>query len=95
MAKTNEEIRLQRRFGDRLRSIRISQGIEDAKQMADLLGKKEQAYRKYERGESIPGDLETLKRLCELLDVPADFLLLGIGAPRRESGAGKRTTRTP
>lgn len=91
MAKTTDEIRLQERFGERLRSIRVARGISDAKTMAKLLGIKEQAYRKYERGESIPGTLVGLRDICDTLGCPADFLLLGSGPPERESAHPRKS----
>lgn len=63
-------------FGERLRKARELKGFEYAKEFAGLIGKKEGAYNKYERGESEP-DFETLLRICHVLGTTPTFLLLG------------------
>ncbi len=60
-------------FGKRLRLARMKK-YASATKFAGMLGTNEHAYRKYERGETSP-NLETLTRICELLDVTPNHLL--------------------
>ena len=60
-------------FSIRIKELRISQGLtlQDA---ATRMGLSLMAYAHYEYGDSQPS-LETLARLCDLFDVPADYLI--------------------
>lgn len=63
-----------RTFSQRLKKARESAGYVSAQSFAGVLGLEPHAYRKYERGQSEP-TLETLVRICELLDIDANYLL--------------------
>lgn len=52
----------------------MAAGYKSAQQFAHRLGSEPATYRKYERGESEP-NLETLTRICEILDVTPNDLL--------------------
>ena len=60
-------------FGDNLRKIRIRKGYTQ-EEMAKLLYINRTTYTKYETGDNEP-DLQTLQRLCELLEVDYNTLL--------------------
>ena len=81
-------------FGQRLKLAREQAGHESAQGFAGVLGLEPHTYRKYERGQSEP-TLETLVRICELLNVDANYLLPATSRkqPRKsggESGSGAR-----
>jgi transcriptional regulator with XRE-family HTH domain len=61
-------------FSKRLKDARIKADYASAAQFAGVLGMEPHTYRKYERGQSEP-NLETLTRICELLDVTPNYLL--------------------
>ena len=61
-------------FSKRLREAREKACYRSAAKFAGILGVEPHTYRKYERGESEP-NLETLTRICELLDVTPNYLL--------------------
>ena len=56
-----------------LKELRITNGLSQQK-TADALGITRSAYSNYEQGIREP-DLETLKKLCALFKVSADYLL--------------------
>jgi transcriptional regulator with XRE-family HTH domain len=60
-------------FAQRLKEAREKAGYASAQRFAGVLGAEPHAYRKYERGQSEP-TLETLVRICELLDIDMNFL---------------------
>lgn len=62
-----------REISVRLRVSRESVGLTQ-KEVADELGITPSAYANYEQGLREPG-LETFKKICEILDVSADYLL--------------------
>lgn len=78
-------------FGQRLRQAREAAGFVSAAKFAAALSMEQHAYRKYERGESSP-NLDTLTRICELLDVTPNHLL-PIAAESRSKVVGNRTAR--
>lgn len=63
-----------RTFSQRLKKAREAAGYASAQSFAGVLGLEPHAYRKYERGNSEP-TLETLVRICELLEIDANYLL--------------------
>lgn len=77
-----------RTFAQRLKKARKAAGYASAQSFAGVLGLEPHAYRKYERGQSEP-TLETLVRVCELLDIDANYLL---PAAQRKSWSGGNTT---
>lgn len=60
-------------FKDRLNETRKSKGFT-AQQMADLLGIKIRAYRRYESGDTLP-PIPNLITIADALDVSTDYLL--------------------
>lgn len=60
-------------FKDRLTKIRKERGLTQTK-VADYLGIAQASYIRYEKGTSEP-TVVNLVKICDLLDVPADFLL--------------------
>lgn len=60
-------------FSDRLKELRAEKGIRQ-KDVAEYLGLSTRAYCFYELGQREP-NIETLKKLCELYSVPADYLI--------------------
>jgi len=71
---TSRHKTIMKAFGSRLKQARIKADYPSAQQFAAVLGLEPHTYRKYERGESEP-NLETLTRLCELLDITPNYLL--------------------
>lgn len=63
-------------MGTRLKAHRILKGYETSEEFAKALGIGVYAYRRYERGESMPA-LDRLENICIKLDVTADYLLFG------------------
>lgn len=61
-------------FSQRLKQARETAGYESAQRFAGVLNVEPHAYRMYERGQREP-PFETLVRICELLNVDANFLL--------------------
>ena len=61
-------------FAQRLKAAREKAGYDSAQGFAGVLGLEPHTYRKYERAQSEP-TLETLVRICELLEVDANHLL--------------------
>lgn len=73
-----------RTFAARLRTAREAKGYPSAQRFAGVLGVEPHTYRKYERGEAEP-NFEVLMRICDVLDVTADYLLPRIGdGPKRK-----------
>ena len=70
-----------RAFGKRLRAARIMSRYETGKDFGLELGMNEPAYRKYERGLSVP-PLDKLALIAEITGASLDFLLLGKGSDR-------------
>ena len=60
-------------FTERLVKLRKDRGLTQTK-MANYLGIAQASYIRYEKGTSEP-TIENLVKICDLLDVPADFLL--------------------
>ena len=60
-------------FSQRLKEVRKEQGMSQ-KEVADEAGIKPSAYANYEQGTREPS-LEILKRICDALDVSADYLI--------------------
>ena len=57
----------------RLRSLRLKRKFTQ-QNMANQLSVSLNAYQKYEQGERLP-PLETLVKICDILQVPTDYLL--------------------
>jgi transcriptional regulator with XRE-family HTH domain len=81
-------------FGQRLKTAREKAGFPSAAKFAGALGMNEHAYRKYERGAASP-PLDTITRICELLDVTPNYLLpiASEGRNGRNEGNVKPTRR--
>lgn len=60
-------------FSERLKQLRISNDLT-LKDVASKIGMSLMAYAHYEHGDREPS-LETLKKLCDLFDVSADYLI--------------------
>ena len=60
-------------FIDRLVRIRKERGYTQTK-VSEYLGIAQASYIRYEKGTSEP-TLENLAKICDFLDVPADYLL--------------------
>lgn len=60
-------------FAEKLKSIRLEKGLK-IKEVSKLLDLSENAFGNYEKGLREPS-LETLKRICQLFDVTADYLI--------------------
>ncbi len=60
-------------FRDRLIKLRKERGLTQTK-VADYLGIAQASYIRYEKGTSEP-TVANLAKICDLLDVSADFLL--------------------
>jgi transcriptional regulator with XRE-family HTH domain len=81
-------------FAQRLKTARENAGYHSAQGFAGVLGLEPHTYRKYERAQSEP-TLETLVRICELLNVDATYLLPATSRKQHsktpnESGNGAR-----
>jgi ribosome-binding protein aMBF1 (putative translation factor) len=74
--KSKETRILLKQFGKRLQTIRKATGFNEASEFAPMIGATDQAYRKYERGDSMP-QLDVLRRIREVTNASLDFLLLG------------------
>lgn len=74
-------------FAARLRTAREAKGYPSAQRFAGVLGFEPHTYRKYERGAAEP-NFDVLMRICEVLDVTADYLL-----PRLPPTKTKRPVR--
>ncbi len=60
-------------FAQRLRELRTSRKLSQ-QDLADIVGKTQQAVNLWEKGENEPG-YETLKKLADLFSVTVDYLL--------------------
>ena len=60
-------------FGKKLKYFRNQIGITQ-EQLAEKLGVSYTQYQNYERGKSYP-HMEKFIKLCQIMDVPADYLL--------------------
>ena len=60
-------------FKERLRTARTEIGLTQ-KQMYEKLNLSPNGYASYEQGRTEP-NLATLKKICEILDVSADYLI--------------------
>ena len=80
------EEQAQRRFARALQAARARTELTQG-DMAEALGMSETVYARYERGKAWPS-LGRLRRLCDILDCPADVLLglepADISAPPRK-----------
>ena len=59
-------------FKDRLKEVRIEQKLTQ-KDMYEMLELSSNGYASYEQGRTEP-NLQTLKKICEILHVSADYL---------------------
>lgn len=66
----------------RIKAARMSAGFPSARQFAKRLDIQDQAYRKYERGESAPS-LEILARIATATNYTLDWIIAGYGSPLR------------
>ena len=80
MAHTARSLKLLARFGRNLEAARIMANYERASDFARVLKIKDQAYRKYERGESMPPP-DILVDIRALLGVSLDQLIGNQAAP--------------
>lgn len=80
----SEEQARQRCFARALRAARARTELTQG-DMAEALGMSETVYARYERGKAWPS-LGRLRRLCDILDCPADVLL---GLDRAAPAAGQ------
>lgn len=60
-------------FGQRIRESRQEKGLTQT-QLAELLSTTQSTIGKYEREELQP-NIETMVKLCKLLDISADYLI--------------------
>jgi transcriptional regulator with XRE-family HTH domain len=60
-------------FQERLRTARTESGLTQ-KQVYEKLNLSPNGYASYEQGRTEP-NLATLKKICEILDVSADYLI--------------------
>ena len=91
MAYNAKADRLLRRFGRNLAAARVVARYETAEAFADRLGIKAQAYRKYERGESMPPP-DLLVDIRSLLGVTLDWLIANDDSPPQAPAAPKEST---
>lgn len=63
-------------MGERLREARLLAGFQNAEDLAKAIGQHPAAYRKYERGESVP-PLDILEKIRKAIKRDADWILLG------------------
>ncbi|WP_420875678.1 helix-turn-helix domain-containing protein [Prosthecomicrobium hirschii] len=63
-------------FGKRLRAVRHLRGFKTGDELANAIGIRPEAYRRYERGEAAP-QIDTLESLRRVLCVSADWLFFG------------------
>lgn len=68
---------------ERIKKLRKSRGFTQ-KEMAMLLGISQQAYQQLEAGRTEDMRISTLKKLCLILDISADYLL---GIEERGNGS--------
>lgn len=78
-----------RQFARRLRELRVARDFRTARSLARALGIDENRYTRYERAEVEP-DLELLMKICSVLGVRPNDLLVG-GEPRPWSSAAAET----
>lgn len=64
---------MEKNIADKIRKLRLEKGLSQ-KEVAYLLGLSKNAFTNYELGIREPS-LNTLKKICELFDVSADYLL--------------------
>jgi DNA-binding XRE family transcriptional regulator len=62
---------------ERIQAARVAAGYETATELAAVLGISQQRYNNWDNGLFLPNEVGLLRRLCDALDVTADFLLLG------------------
>lgn len=60
-------------FSDRLKELRVNANFTQ-RQIAEMLGMKQQSYMRYENDTGEP-NLDTVVKLCEIFDVSSDYLL--------------------
>jgi len=81
-------------FGRRLRELRKKRGFPTARAFADLLAIEENTLTRWERGETEPG-FEMLLRICQVLGVTPNELLLGSDPVRPPRGATTARRKSP
>lgn len=79
-------------FGDRLRIAREQIGLNQS-ELAKHIGVQAAAISKYEKGNTLP-NVETLAKICNFLDVSADWLL-GLERPVPEGELTQRVEALP
>ena len=60
-------------FANRLKQLRLSNNFT-LKEVSSAIGMSLMAYAHYEHGDREPS-IETLKKICDFFDVPADYLI--------------------
>lgn len=69
----------QRRLGKAITQLRLLRGLSQAR-LAELLERSEAAVSRWETGKATPSAWD-LRRMCEVLDAPADLLAFPPDAP--------------
>lgn len=67
-------------YGERLRKLRKSKGIDSQKEFGKMFGLSESTIGMYERSERRP-DYETLVKFSEFFDVSIDYIITGRDNP--------------
>lgn len=65
-------------IAERLKQIRLMNGVEKKSDFAEMLGVKRTTYGSYERGVSFP-PVEVLRKICDRFNVDMEWLLTGKG----------------
>jgi transcriptional regulator with XRE-family HTH domain len=68
---------LEQAFGRRLKACRKARGYKKQTHIAKRLEIDSKRYWKWESGNATPQNLHELEKLCDLLGVTSDYLLLG------------------
>lgn len=76
------EVKVQ--LGKRIGVAREKRGYATRALFAEHLGVREETYNRYERGEVIP-DVELLAAIADLTGYTLDWLIAGVGKPKREN----------
>jgi transcriptional regulator with XRE-family HTH domain len=71
-----------REFSKRLRMLRLAEGYDTAREFARALQIEENRYTRWERAETEP-DISNILRICQILNVDPNALLLSLTGRRR------------
>lgn len=71
-------------FGRKLKETRLKEGLTQ-KQLADLIGVKDNSISNWEKDHNLPKNMDTIILLCKTLNIDVNWLLYDNGEPPKNT----------